>query len=415
MKRQAWCSPLLAVGMAMGLSLAPPAPAETKLWQADATVYGYGSHLWANHHSLLNPNNTFGLPEQSWHHEWRANLSLNLPEVRLSARPVLQLQASETTQGQNEYRQRQDAAYLSQWQLRWRPDPSWSLSVGRELLNWGPGQFRSPSSPFYFNNGRNNPMAELAGVDTAQVRWTPNINHNLALAYVRGQSRDTPPSVGSDPWRHSALLKWNSLGENWSSGLLWAQAEGQPAFIGWHGQISANDAWLVYAEANSQRPAQVLMPNPHAALPLQLQAAPRRSDLLIGAAYTLDNGQTVQAEYLYHGHGYTRTQAQSLLLAAEQAPSLAGWVGLAAPSLLNRHYLHLVWQSNLLEESGYARVMYSQNLQDGSGQLSTYLERKGPYDLTLFALAAINHGGSRREYASVWQQSCTLGLKWALP
>jgi hypothetical protein len=75
-------------------------------------------------------------------------------------------------------------ASLSQWQLRAGLTETVALSLGREVMNWGPAQFRSPSSPFYFDNGRANPSRELSGVDAAKLAWTPDASTFLSLAWV---------------------------------------------------------------------------------------------------------------------------------------------------------------------------------------------------------------------------------------
>ena len=135
--------------------------------------------------SVMNPANAFArIGEYTSGAEARINFKLEsevrgLP-VKLSLRPILSSQRSDDGTSSTS----ENDAYLSQWQLRAALTESVSLSLGREVMNWGPAQFRSPSSPFYFDNGRANPSRELSGVDAAKLAWSPDANTFLSLAWL---------------------------------------------------------------------------------------------------------------------------------------------------------------------------------------------------------------------------------------
>ena len=120
-------------------------------------------------------------------------------------------------------------------------------------------------------------------------------------------------------------------------------------------------------------------------------------------------------EYLYNGHGYTRTESQAYFARAATSISAAALALTDEPPLLNQHYLHLVWQNNLLEGDEYWRLMMSRNLEDDSSALVGYFEHALDGRLTLFAMGVVNLGGARREFSSLIEQSFTLGLRLALP
>ena len=399
--RQRW---LIALLMAGATSLAVAGD-----WRGswDGTLYGYSGADALNGASVLNPGNRIAnLAQHSDTAEARFDLKAATASWRFTALPILQVRTTDTSG-------RGNAAYLSRWRLGWRVAPAWSVSAGRELLNWGAAQFRSPSSPFYFDNGRTDPMRVLSGMDTAVLSWTPDPHRSLTLARIAdsGHAAAVP-----DPWRDGWLARWAQRGEDWSGGLALAQAAGRAPFVGLNLQRTLDDAWLLYAEASSGTRSNALASPANAAQPFALQAeSPRRSDWLLGASYTLDDGQSLYAEFLHDGHGYTAAQEQAWFARAAAAPSAAGMALGYAPSLLGRDYLHLVWQSNLMDSTGYWRAMATHSFTDGGNQLSGYAEYLLHGQVSLFVLGAFSPGGARREFSALLRRSLTVGVKLALP
>jgi hypothetical protein len=83
--------------------------------------------------------------------------------------------------------------------------------------------------------------------------------------------------------------------------------------------------------------------------------------------------------------------------------------------LLGRDYLYLVWQTNLMESTGYSRVMFTHNLTDSSNELDGYSEYTVNPHLSIFGLATFTGGGVQSEFARLYEQMLTLGVKVALP
>ncbi|BBE51725.1 hypothetical protein OYT1_ch2205 [Ferriphaselus amnicola] len=373
----------------------------------DGALYGYAAHSSLRADSVLNPANLIArLPQNSSTAEARFNFKAEGEGLRLTARPILLAQDDRNSFGS----QRQTDAYLSQWQLRWRASEAWSLAAGREVLNWGPAQFRSPSSPFYFDNGRSNPMRELSGVDALKASWTPNMETTLSLARITGSGH-----VVQDSWRDSWLLKADQRGDDWAAGLALVHTPGQGAFTGLHGQFTASDALMLYGEASSSTRASALQSPADAALPFSIaQRSFRRTTALLGSAYTFENGQSLNAEYLHDGHGYSAVEQSTYFTRAAASPMSAGLSLGYAPSLLGRDYLHLVWQSNLMESGGYWRTMATHGFTDGGNELSGYVEHAISGRVTVFALGVLPVGTARQESSSLFRHSVTAGLKIAL-
>ena len=76
-------------------------------------------------------------------------------------------------------------------------------------------------------------------------------------------------------------------------------------------------------------------------------------------------------EYLHDGHGYTREEERAYFQRATTQFGLP--LGLM-PRLLGRDYLHVVWQANMMSETGYWRLMYTRNLTDNGNELAAYGE-----------------------------------------
>jgi hypothetical protein len=354
---------------------------------------------------VLNPDNRIaGISRQDVTAEGRFDFRAERDRLRLTLRPIL-IAHSDPNSGQ-----RRNDAYLSQGQLRLRLNGGWSAAAGREVLNWGPGQFRSPSSPFYFDNGRSNPLRELSGVDTLQLAWTPDLENSLRLAYIAGSGHE------ARGWQDSWLLKADRRGDDWAGGLVLEQTPGQGLFVGAHGRYTYSDALLLYAEIGSSTRADALLSPADLQQPFAVAArSPRRVTTLVGTAYTFENGQTLTGEYLHDGHGYDAGEEAAYFARAALSPQLAGLALGEAPPLLGRDYLHLVWQSNLLESSHYWRVMMTHNLTDHGNELSAYVEYALSRHASLVGLALFPFGSRRQEFSSLYRYSLTAGVKVAVP
>lgn len=370
----------------------------------DGALYGYAAHTALRNDAVLNPGNRVAhLPQDGGTLEARFNFKAENDALRLTLRPIVLAQRSD--QG------RQNEAYLSLWQARLRTTETVSVAAGRDLLNWGPAQFRSPSSPFYFDNGKANPMRELSGLDALKLSWNPDLQHTVTLAHITGSGH-----VAHDVWRNAWLLKTDLRGADWAGGLALEQTPGQGLFAGLHGQQNASDALLLYAEAASSTQADALQSPADPTLPFSVVArSPRRETVLAGAAYTLDNGQSLYAEFLHAGHGYTADEQRAYFTRAAASLPAAGMALSYAPPLLGRDYLHLVWQSNLMESGGYWRLMATHSVTDGGNEFACYAETALNGRLSAFVLAGLPTGSARQEFSSLLRTTASIGLKVALP
>lgn len=395
---------VLALGVAASTALA-----NDNTWQTswDGTVYGYATARDLRADSVLNPGNRVArLVERSELAELRLNLKAENEDLRLTARPIVYTREQHNAFGT----QRGSDGYFSQWQLRMRIGEGWNLAAGREVLNWGPAQFRSPSSPFYFDNGRSDPMRELVGMDALKISWTPDMRSSASLVRIVGSGHG---SVKPGIWRDGWLAGFDRRGDSWALGLILAKAPDQPAFYGTHGQATVSDALMLYGEiGSSARPVALQSPSDETQ-PFAVQApSSRRTTSLIGANHSFEDGNSFAVEYLHEGGGYSAAEEQAYFRRATGVPGIA--LGLA-PRLLGRDYVHAIWQSNLLDEKGYWRLMYTRNLTDRGNEIAAYGEVVLTRRLGAYLLAVLPQGNARQEFSALFQRSLTLGLKIALP
>jgi hypothetical protein len=408
--RDRWSGWLAGVALCTGFYCGALVAAVENTWEIswDGEAYGYLSHMDLREQSLLNPDNSIArLPEKSATVELRLNLRAQRDNLQLTMRPILLAQENRTDI--DSWQQRE--GYLSQWQIRLQASESWSLSGGREILNWGPAQFASLASPFYFDNGRSDPLRELSGVDNAKLLWAPDREQSLSLAWITGSGHDR-----EDVWRDTWLLKTEHRGDEWAGGLVVSQTPDLDPFFGLYGQLTVSDALLLYAEARSSTLANALSSPADAAQPFTI-ATPslRRTDSLLGAAYAFESGQSINLEYLHYGHGYTADEEEAYFARAESSLLWAAQALSYAPALLGRDYLYLAWQSNPLESYGYWRLMATHSLTDHSRKLSAYIEYKLSDSVTALALGELADGHERQEFSDIHHSTLTLGLKAALP
>ena len=394
-----------------------PACADEVEWSnsLDGAVYAYQTNNELRTDSLLNPDNRIArLSQRSQTVEARFNFKVEIDTLRLTLRPIMLWQQNSNAFGE----QIQSETYLSQGQLRWRMAEAWNVAAGREVMNWGPGQFRSPSNPFYFDNGRSNPIRELSGLDAVKMSWTADTHHAISLAYIGSSGHY---EGATDTWRDTWLFRATKRSMQWAGGVAIAKKAGQQAFVGTDIQFTLNDALLLYGEAGSSTRLNALQSPSDITQPFSVETeSSRHLNKLIGAAYTFDNGHSLSAEYLHQGHGFTASEEAAYFERATNAalPAGAATLGMAlanAPPLLGRDYLHLLWQNNVLESNAYWRLMLTHSMTDRGSQLSGYSEFTLSKRVSGFVLAVLPLGNKQQEFSSLIGSMATAGIKITLP
>jgi hypothetical protein len=388
-----------------GLLVSGAVMAEEANWRTswDGTLYAYGNSTVLRDDSVLNPDNQIArLPQRSDVAELRFGFKIENETVRVTGRGIGSTRETRNAFGQTS----RSEGYMSQWQLRVRTGEAWNVAAGRDVLNWGAGQFRSPSSPFYFDNGRTDPLRELVGVDMVKASWTPDMQNSAHLVRV---VRSGYGAAQPDSWRNSWLLKLDQRSDELAYGMVVVKAPHLGAFYGAHGQYTLSDALMLYGEFGSSVLPVVLQSPADAAQPYAVQSpSPRRNAALAGSSYTFENGQSLMAEYLHDGHGYTKEEERAYF---QRATAQLGLPLALMPRLLGRDYIHAVWQSNMMSETGYWRMMYTRNLTDNGNEFAAYGETTLHPHLSIYGLVLLPLGGVRQEAGALFTRSVTVGFK----
>jgi hypothetical protein len=393
-------------------------------------AWTYGTAQQLQDASLLNPSNAVARqPTSQETFEARAQVQGKSEafDFTLRARSVAQRNRVDGSEGTV------SDTYFSQAYARAKFGQDLSISAGRMLLTWGPGNLRSPSNPFYYDAGRTQPLRELSGLDAASALystagWSLQALHVFASGHTSGSQAEnfSGSQTGSLRYNDTDLLKFDTHADTWLASAIVGKQAANAAYAGGYAQWTVSDAWMLYGEAGSgRRPVALAASGGPSGLPLTSSApSPRALTALAGGSYTLENGQAVNLEYLYDGHGYTRTGEAQYFLAARSAASLPGspaaGAGAAilgqalgsAPVLLARRYLAAIWQSNPQDSTLYWRAMWTGDLQDHSAQWTGYVEKNINQRASLFASVTWNSGHAASEYPALLRSSVTAGVKW---
>ncbi|MGE5384747.1 MAG: hypothetical protein ACM3SV_02550 [Betaproteobacteria bacterium] len=408
-----------AASLALATALwASPAAAGDARVSANLESWTYVSGQARNDQSPFNPQNRVaGLPSAQWSQEIRFNLRFALEDSEFVLRPRLLQQHDIGRPGDPDH----GDAYLSQGFVRHRLGPAWTLTAGRELLTWGPANFRSPSNPLYFDADKTNPLREVSGVDLVRIGvtqgpWSATLAHVVSDAHLADNHVRRPLTLAKLDWR----------GEESLVGVIAATPMYDAPFLGAFAQATLDEAWLVYGEFGNGRRGQALTANASAFGPpfVVEHPAPRRTTLLLGASYTLENGQSVSFEGLHDGHGFDReasrryfARANAVAAAYRAAPdplalrSLGQALG-QSPALLGRDYLALMWQSNPQESGQFWRLTWVADLTDRSHQLTAYYEKNLARQWSAFAAINLMRGPADSEATRLLRQTLTVGVKF---
>ncbi len=129
--------------------------------------------------------------------------------------------------------------YFSQAYARARLPGGWSVSAGRMLLTWGPGNLRSPSNPFYYDAGRTQPLRELSGLDAASALYssksfTVQAVHVFASGHTSGSQAEnfSGSQVGSLRYNDNDVLKFDTHTDTWLASAIVSRQPGNTTYGG---------------------------------------------------------------------------------------------------------------------------------------------------------------------------------------
>lgn len=394
----------------LGLSLLLPLSAHAlEGFSARIEVQTWMSHTQLEQQSAYNPGNAFAhLPETRAEQQWRPDLSWQKGDWQLLLKPRLVL--SSTNQHHD--------LWLNEGSLRWQHQ-GWGVQAGREVLLWGPSMFWSPSNAFYRSNGRSQPTSELMGHDLVRIerqvgersRW------QLIRQFTHGHE---PNHAEQGVWASRLEMESDSS----SGALVLSQRDQASLQLGAYGQWTVSDGLLLYTDTQLARREGIALAQPAASPTGWALATPStayRPTVLVGSAYTWENGITVNLEGLYHGNGLSADEANQQ---NQSAADLAGQLNtinapLAAPQLgalidpgllaLRRSYLALQVMDSSAVGYGWT-VRAAHNLDDHSSELVL----QGSYDINdrwrLWSNGLLHTGQENSEWGRLLRSAVWVGV-----
>ncbi len=374
----------------------------------------------------INPDNrVLELPRQTSELEARVDATLDLGRLLLSAKPRVRLTRDRWQDGpRSGDAENDEETLLLEGAAQLRLHETLFVSLGRENLQWGPGQFLNPSNPFILDNGRDNPVREVPGMDFFRVVWLPS--YAWTVSWITNTGRGEGETQGGT-WRPSHALKVEWMGYEANAGFLVHGGPGQKTSFRLYGQWTASDALLLYGEGSIQKGSEALYPV-DGPPPLGIGLDDARSDdpallplVLVGGSYTLERGPTLSLEYVFNAEGYHEAEADRFFSLAHGVGRLVR-SGLLEPDpdeggtglrLLRRHYLFAQYLHTEIADRFTVLVRWAQNLDDMSGQATGFFEWNAADRWRLFAYGAWNTGGNRDEFGSLVRYAGLVGVEFS--
>jgi hypothetical protein len=317
-------------------------------------------------------------------------------------------------------------AYMQEWSVRANVRQDLMLSYGREVLQWGPSMTVSPSNPFFLDNGRANPIKEIGGRDFFRAVYTPSSRYSVSYLANTGLGRgDTP--IG--PFRRIQALKVDYTSKSFNFSINASDTAGSRPAYGGYFQWTVSDAVLVYAESSVHTGTGALYPSSaqngsgwQMSPPVDAHYHPTS---VLGSAYTLRGGSTLNVEYISNRLGYSDSQAREYYQMAQAASSglASGAPGATADAtllgaalnpgllLLRRNYVSLQFLRANFHNRADLMARYTMNLDDGGGTLTGYATLNWTNRLQLFAVGMLNDGGKRTESGRLLRDQVSVGIR----
>ena len=370
----------------------------------------------------FNPDNRIAwLPQRAKEAELRVDVRIKARDCDALVKPRLRWSEANV----NELTPRESETFFNTALLKCRLGGPFDASIGRQSLQWGNGQFRSPSNPFFAESVRFNPVQEIMGRDFVVLSYQPSLTWRASyIAHVGNSHLDTTVT----PFERSNALKVDWTGDSAAAGVLASQRHAHPARLSGYGTVTWSDSTLFYTEATTSRDAEGLLPlsvggNVVAMAPASLVEDRRRYSILAGSAYTFESGVTLYAEYLRSTEGYSAAQARDWLgLARNATAALAGpGAGQAMAQLtsaldpgwrqLRNNYLFLQLVRTEYKNRADIALRAVRNLDDHGSMLAASLTLNLGDHAQWFVFATRNLGGPETEFGRMQRYAFQTGLR----
>jgi len=253
------------------------------------------------------------------------------------------------------------------------------------------GAFRllSPSNPFNANNGKNNPNLEQPGMDYARAVYVASPAITVSLIDNTGKGRLDP----LNRYRKTRAVKVDYTGDRTFFSLIGSKANGEAERIGGFAGWNVSDALLLHAEGSAGRKSDGTVTDR------------RDRQLLAGAAYTLESGPTLTAEYFINKDGCADAPIQVCL---QRRGALLDPV----LPLTRRRYAMLQYLDTKIAGKLNLTARFIRNLDDNSSQFVVNLEYELGNHWQLYAVPSHYRGAADSEFGSLLHKSLFVGASY---
>jgi hypothetical protein len=336
--------------------------------------------------SPLNPKNTLEIPRYVTELDLRPDFNLNFRQVELSVRPRLELRWQWWRDGLRQGDNAGDTeVFVQEWLARYRLTDELSASYGRENLQWGPSYLLSPSNPFNRDNGQNNPMLEVPGLDYGRAVWIPS--QAWTVSFIANTDRGRLELIRD--FKKTYAMKLDYTIEKKYFSLIPSYREDGELSLGFLGGWTVSDALLLHMEGS---------------VPDRIGDAA----ILVGGAYTLEVGPTIAAEFFHDGSGCTlKSIAQCFARGfANRQP---------ADTLFRQNYLLVQYTHTRIRDTTLDLTLrWIRDLDDDSNRIISIVEYGLSDRIQLFAIGNVDIGNNNAEFGSLLNYSLMAGVRFTL-
>lgn len=355
------------------------------------------------------------LPRKAWETELRPELRAAAGHCNGLVKPRLRWNGSET-EGQTGY---DYEFFVNTALVKCKASPSLDIALGRQSIQWGNGQLRSPSNPFFAENLQFNPAQEVLGKDFITLAAQTQREWSGMLIVHTGDNHIDPDKPY---FRRNYGLKMDWVGEASTGGVIWSQRNGRPPRLGGHWTTTWSDATLLYGEATISRDAAGFVPTQNSGSirmePAQEVSNDHRYTVLLGASYTFENGVPTYVEYLNTTEGLSATEAalwkdlahqvtRGVLIPGDQIGRMID------PRWRQTRRNYALFQIAIPDEKerGDIALRYVVNMDDHGSTLALATTYNVGSSGQWFLYAARNFGGPETEFGRLQKYAIQTGIR----
>lgn len=302
--------------------------------------------------------------------------------------------------------------------------PSFSVTLGLQVYQWGPAELLSPSNPIYhFNTSQRSFFYKEKGHVLARANLTWGNLSLVALSEVA--SNNEAYWISEKKFSPQSLLKSEWRFENPSNyaGLVVGQQEQQHAFVGEYFVFYPTEAFSVYFDARHSQGITAYTPQLGSGglyVMAEDELLQDQTITLATAGLRYEGPVDLRLEYISNQAGYTSAELKNAKLAVTQvSPYLAANIsrfyrsGLELPGA---NYLYAsarfpdFW--SLRDVNLYLRYLMS--LQDSSGSFQINFDKVLTESLVGYFESSTAQGNRDDELALFNRWQIVTGIKWSL-